>query len=219
MLSEERLLRTVTPGYFQILGVLTKTKPGVEILNKHKIFNHLVPCAVLPGRDGLSNMIVESLDYNYPGPPRILLAKALNAPSRVVRYMSTKRLQTLMRSGVSDFSEWGIRFLVQKLSDDDQKVSVFALSILEEASSESSYLDSLINKRAFEVLEKSGKNGADLLLRFLSRPSGFSYLSSTDFVQKELLSWKATGYLNYVHTVESTLSDSFKSAVWRKGYQ
>ena len=176
MLSSEKILRTMTTSYFEMLGTLSKTKRGLEVLNKHKVFDYLPLLAALPSRDDICNLIIQNLDYNTPGPSRVVLAKSLNAKSQVVRYLATKRLQALMRSGVSDFTEWGVRFLVQKLSDENTRVSSFALGILEEAACNTSLLDSLISKRAFDVLSTMGKPGKELLTRFLSRTTGFSYV-------------------------------------------
>ena len=177
MLSEEKILRTMTRTYFQFIGTLSKTKIGMEIMHKHSLFDYLIPLSVLSGRDDLCNLTIDNLDYNTHGPCRVVLAKSLNAQSQVVRYLATKRLQFLMRSGVSDFSEWGIKFLVQRLSDSSQKVSSFALGILNEAACNTVFLESLINKKPVDILLGMGKAGKDLLTRFLSRSSGFSLVS------------------------------------------
>jgi hypothetical protein len=37
---------------------------GLEILQKHKVFDFLGPMSVMPGRDDLCHLIMTSLDYN-----------------------------------------------------------------------------------------------------------------------------------------------------------
>lgn len=174
LLHQEKLLRTMATCYFDILGTLSKTKLGVEELNKHRFFEYLSILAA-SNREDICNLVIQSLNYNAHGPSRVVLAKALSAQSQVVRYLATKRLQAQMRSGVPDF-EWGIHYLVQKLGD-NVKVSNFALGILEEAACDTSLLDCLISKRPYDVLFQLGKSGKDLLTRFLSRTSGFTYVS------------------------------------------
>jgi rapamycin-insensitive companion of mTOR len=64
LLSRERVLKTMAREYFTLLGTLSSSPAGLDILNKHKVFEHLSPMSVLQGRDDLSHPIMTSLDYN-----------------------------------------------------------------------------------------------------------------------------------------------------------
>lgn len=181
MLNEERIMKSMTRSYFEMLGTLSQSNSGMEILTKNQVFDYLIPLSQLEGRHDLCTITIETLDYNSHGPCRLVLEKALKAPSHIVRYLATKRLQYLMRSGVSDFDEWGITRLVKMLNDENQRVSSFALGILSEAVCDSKNLTSLITKKPIDTLINMGKGGKELLIRFLSLSSGFSVVSKTFF--------------------------------------
>lgn len=180
MISKEKILQSMSKWYFEMIGILSESKLGLDLIVKMNIFDWLTPLSTMPGRDDLSNLIIKLLKYDKPGPSRVLLAKSLSAQSRVVRFYATRQIQQIMRSHkrqATDFSEWGIRFLVQKLTDADSKVASLALSILDECVYDTNCLDSLITKKALPVLSKLGKPGNDLIIRFLSRPYGFDYVN------------------------------------------
>jgi len=50
-----------------------------------------------------------------PGPSRILLAKSLQAKSKVVRYLAAKQMRVLLRARVSDFHDWGVKLLIKQV--------------------------------------------------------------------------------------------------------
>lgn len=54
----------MTREYFTMIGTLSSSPRGLEILNKFKIFKYLIDLCELPGRDDLTNLIMTSLDYN-----------------------------------------------------------------------------------------------------------------------------------------------------------
>ena len=47
-----------------MLGTLSSSAAGRDILNRHKIYEVLFPISVMKGRDDLSNLVIKSLDYN-----------------------------------------------------------------------------------------------------------------------------------------------------------
>lgn len=216
LLSREKVLKFMTKEYFTFIGELSSTTAGIDILKTHKVFNWLAPISVLPDRDDLCNLIIKNLDYNISGPSRLLLAQSLHAKSKLVRYLATRQMLHLYRSHVSDFSDWGVKLLVNQLSDEDTLVSGVALNILDEATDDNACLDSVITKKPYEALEKMGRQGKDLLLRFLSRTGGYRYLSGTSFVNVELEKWKESEYITYVTNIEHALSSACGALHWSK---
>eukprot|EP01102_Stenamoeba_stenopodia_P001967 TRINITY_DN11778_c0_g1_i1.p2 TRINITY_DN11778_c0_g1~~TRINITY_DN11778_c0_g1_i1.p2 ORF type:complete len:1167 (-),score=309.88 TRINITY_DN11778_c0_g1_i1:109-3609(-) len=216
LLGKERVLKTMAREYFTIIGTLSSSTAGLEILNKHKVFEQLSPMSVLPGRDDLSHPIMTSLDYNMPGAARILLAKSLTATSKVVRYLATRHLGYLLRSGATAFPDWGIMFLVKQLSDEHGKVVIEALQVLDEACDDIECLESLIARKPNLMnLGKEGK-GKEIMIRFLSRNSGFQYLyNETNLIQIELQSWRETEYINYALNVEKNLQSALQTT-WKQ---
>jgi len=102
---------------------------------------------------------------NRPGAARILLAKSLTATSKVVRYLATRHLGYLLRSGATSFPDWGIMFLVKQLSDEHLKVVLEALQVLDEACDDIECLESLIARKP--NLMNLGKDGKVSIGRFL----------------------------------------------------
>jgi len=214
LLNPEKVLKTMSREYFTMLGTLSSNLLGLEIMARNNIFDYIKPLAELPGRDDLSHLIMTSLDYNVNGASRTILQKILTSSSRVVRYLATKYMRFLLRSGVQDFSNWGIELLVQQLNDSDPKVSALSLNVLDEACDDYGCLEVLILLKP--PLLKLGKAGKSLLLRFLSRPSGLSYLLHTNFVEQEEQLWMKEENANYVISVENAIAESLTPSVWRQ---
>ena len=57
------------------------------------------------------------------------VSQALLSESRVVRYLATRHLQLLYRASVNGFHDWGVKFLVKQLNDEDQIVAKLALEV------------------------------------------------------------------------------------------
>ena len=50
--------------YFTMLGTLSSSPRGLEILNKFNVFKYLLDLTEIQGRVDLSHLIMTSLDYN-----------------------------------------------------------------------------------------------------------------------------------------------------------
>jgi rapamycin-insensitive companion of mTOR len=211
LFSAERVLRSMAREYFTMLGTLSSSSAGIKLLNKYKVFEYLMPLSVMPGREDLSHLIMTSLDYNMPGPSRILLQYSLTTTSKVIRFLATRHLRVLLRAGVSGFPNWGVKFLVKQLADSDRNVVGIALSVLDEACDDTECLESLIGRRP--NLQDMGQPGKDLLLRFLTRPSGFQALDGTGFIRAELDAWHGGGCVQYALQMETSLREAFAKAI------
>jgi len=207
-------LKTMSREYFTMLGTLSSSPRGLEILGKFQVFKYLIELSELQGRDDLCNLIMTSLDYNMAGEARVILGKALNSPSTVVRYLATRHMRVLLRAGVHDFKVWGIDFLVKQIDDKDGKVASVALSLLDEACDEVESMDTLILRKP--QLHKMGEAGRTLLCRFLSRPNGVKYLIEINFLDPELKLWKEKTCLNYVVEVERALAEIFSPSLYKQ---
>lgn len=71
--------------YFTMIGTLSSSQRGIEVLNKWNIFQHIIPLSntAASGRDDLCHMIMSSLDYNIPGDSRAILKLALTSSATV----------------------------------------------------------------------------------------------------------------------------------------
>ena len=94
LFSKERVLRTLAQDYFTIIGALSGSKPGLELLMKSRIFEHLPTLCLLPDRHDLCTIIMTCVDYNLSSSPaRIVLQKALTSDNALVRFRATRHLQ------------------------------------------------------------------------------------------------------------------------------
>lgn len=208
-LDKNRLIKTMTREYFTMLGVLSSSKRGQDLLEQKDIFNVLYPLSEgKTGRDDVAKLIVTSLDYNLEGHPRVLLAKAMTCKSKKIRYIATKHMRVLMRAGVNDFTNWGADLLVTQLSDPDKDISQAALKILVEACEDAETLAALISKQP--LLTTLDGRGKDLLIKFLSLPAGVTYLQKHAWIAGEMEAWHSKGNIEYVNTLELAMARSLQ---------
>lgn len=130
---------------------------------------------------------MSSLDYHETGPARDLLADVLKCPIETSRLYATQFLQVLLRAGLPQFFNWGVKLLTLQLEDESRTVHLTALAILHEACEVPNCLEQLVklNPDLLHLREK----GVMLLIRFLSIPSGFNMLKKNDFVMNEIKRW------------------------------
>ena len=208
-LSEKSLLRTMSREYFTLLGALSSCEAGKALLTRSSVFALLYPLAGLEARPDLSSLIITSLDYNIEGHPRVILATSITSGTPIVRKQATRHLRTLLRAGVANFADWGIDLLVTQLHDPDDSVKTAALSVLEESCDNPEILAALISKRP--SLHDVGGKSKDILLRFMSLPSGFDYLGEMEWTIPEMEEWVQVGNEEYVAGIEADLQDALAS--------
>ncbi|CAH1758092.1 9203_t:CDS:10 [Entrophospora sp. SA101] len=185
--SKERLNVTLTSGYFKMLGVLSKFRDGVKLLEKFKIFNTFYHLSELKSREDLIKAIITNLDYSLDGHPRILLSKVMTSGYKRVRLYATKHLGVILRTSAKMFNEWGIPLLITQLYDPAMEVCQMAVRVLEETCNHKENIELLVKLRP--SLDHLGEIGNPLLLRFLSTSIGFKYLYEFDYVEKEMDEW------------------------------
>ena len=54
----------MTLEYFTFIGLLSGSEPGRQVLQKHRVFEVLLPLSTLESRDDLSNVVIKNLEYN-----------------------------------------------------------------------------------------------------------------------------------------------------------
>jgi len=110
--TRERMLKTMTREYFALLGVLTKSKFGQELLTEHQVFTSLRAICERSQREDIINAILVSLDYERKPESQAILSTVLtSAKSAVIRYLATRHLRHLLRSGIAEFDQWGVDLL------------------------------------------------------------------------------------------------------------
>ncbi|SAL99279.1 hypothetical protein [Absidia glauca] len=203
--SKERMTSTLSGGYFTLLGVFTKHKDGVRIMEKFKLFSSFYQLSELRNRDDLKVAMITNMDYALDGHPRVLLSKIMTSGYNPIRIFATQHLGNTMRlveeNGDND---WIIRLLVTQLYDTHLEVSQIAVNLLDEACEDQANLELLVKCRP--SLGHLGEVGNPLLLRFLSTSTGFCYLSDLGYVQKEMDDWFEYRNQHYVMQLELSLA-------------
>jgi hypothetical protein len=206
MFTESRMNETLTGGYFQLLGALTKESRGLQILERWRIFNMFYHIVELRDRDDLVKMLLGSMDYNLDSHLRIILSKAMTTGSKSIRIFATRVLRRYATRTTSDDRtvEWAIRLLVTQLYDPEIEVCEIAIKILEESCKQIHSLEYIVKCRP--ALDHLGEIGAPLLLRFLSTSVGYKYLDELDYITREMDDWFLGRNDSYVALIEASLA-------------
>jgi hypothetical protein len=187
LLSSHRLARTMSRHYFTILGAVSSTHRGLELMKKFQLFERLKELLDHSRSDDMSMMIITSLDYDMAGDSRQLLSAALMTPSPTLRLVTVRHLRQLLRQRVQAFALWGVDLLLLGVADRDRNVQREALEALDEALDDAECAEYLIGKPALvPTLQALGESGIDLLLRFLTAPAGYELLEKSGFVSDRL---------------------------------
>ncbi|XP_022600146.1 rapamycin-insensitive companion of mTOR-like [Seriola dumerili] len=200
------LLTTLSQHYFLFLGTLSAYPHGVKMLEKCSVFQCLLNLCSLKNQEHLLKLTVSTLDYSRDGLARVILSKILTAATDTCRLYATKHLRVLLRASVEFFSNWGIELLVTQLHDRNKTISMEALDILDEACEDKAILHALTEMKP--AVTHLGDKGVLLLLRFLSIPKGFSYLSDRGYITKQMEKWQKEYNLKYVDMIEEQLNEA-----------
>ncbi|XP_013398176.1 rapamycin-insensitive companion of mTOR isoform X2 [Lingula anatina] len=214
LFSPSRMANTLSHDYFLFIGRLSYTLRGEKALEKTGILSCLLDLVTVTSHDVYIKLVVSSLDYSRDGMARIILSKALTATSDNARYYTASFMRVLLRAKIPFFSTWGTDMLVTQMYDQDKKVALEALSVLDEACEDEVNLLALIKMRPSFL--HMGEKGSLLLARFLSQPSGLKFLIDANFLDHELQKWHKTFNMRYVHIVEDHLNQALTT--YEKNY-
>ncbi|ESK90459.1 cytosolic regulator pianissimo [Moniliophthora roreri MCA 2997] len=208
--SKRRIADTLTYGYLEMLGTLSKHKEGMEILEKYNIFTAFYHLSDLKSREDLIKGIVENLDYTIDGHPRIVLSKALTTSNKRIQVFATHHLGELIRRAPVA-SAWMLRLLLTQLYDPSAQVREVAVKYLEEACESKGVLELVVEMRP--TMDHLGDIGNSLLLKFMSTPTGFRYLFDSGYIDREIDIWYSERNLYYVVQVEVFLAHVFSNSI------
>lgn len=206
--SKQRMTETLTYGYFDMLGTLSKHPEGIELMEKSKIFTAFYHLSELRNREDLITAVITNLDYSIDGHPRVVLSKALTCSDIPVRVFATNHLGELIRSSPTP-TVWMLRLLLTQLYDPAPEVCEMAIQFLEEACESMEVLELVVEMQP--TLDHLGDIGHPLLLRFMSTPTGFRYLNSAGYIDREMDMWFHERNTYYVVQIEIFLAKVFSS--------
>ncbi|KAG6916446.1 hypothetical protein DXG01_006774 [Tephrocybe rancida] len=206
--SKKRVADTLTYGYLEMLGTLSKYKDGIELLEKFKVFTAFYHLSELRSREDLIKGIIENLDYSIDGHPRIVLSKALTSSYKHIRLFATQHLGDLIR-GSASANAWTLRLLLTQLYDPAAEVCELAVHFLEELCEDKDILQLVVEMQP--TMDHLGEIGHPLLLKFMSTPMGFRYLYDAGYIDREMDMWFNERNIYYVVQVEVFLAKAFNN--------
>ncbi|ODO05811.1 hypothetical protein I350_04872 [Cryptococcus amylolentus CBS 6273] len=207
LFSKDRIENTLTYGYFEMIGTMSKYWDGMRLMEKFKFFTCFYHLSEQRSRDDIIRIIIECFDYTLDGHPRIVLSKALTSSYMETRLYATHHLGRLLHEHPS-LMDWGLQLMITQLYDTSMEVCDVAVMYLEEACTESQCLEKVVALRP--TLEHLGDVGYPLFMRFVSTSVGFQYLSQAQYIERELDSWLTEGNILYVIEAETFVSKTIR---------
>lgn len=205
--SKKRVSETLTYGYLEILGTLSKHKEGIVLMEEAKLFTAFYHLSELRSREDLIKGIIENIDYSIDGHPRIVLSKALTSSYKHIRLYATRHLgEMILHSPTAN--TWTLRLLLTQLYDPAMEVCELATQFLEEACESVDILQLVVAMQP--TLDHLGDVGHGLLLKFMSTPVGFRYLFDSGYIDREMDIWFHERNIHYVIEIEVWLAKTME---------
>ncbi|WOO81922.1 Target of rapamycin complex 2 subunit ste20 [Vanrija pseudolonga] len=205
--ARDRLENTLSYGYFEMIGTLSKHTAGIKLLEKFKFFTCFHHLCELRSREDIIKLIIECFDYTIDAHQRIVLSKALTSSYMETRLFATHHLGRLLNES-PDLTDWAIQLLITQLYDPALDVCEIAVMYLEGACTDPVNLEKVVHLSP--TLDHLGDIAANLYLRFMSTSVGFRYLQHANYVDYELENWLADQNLLYVIEVETFVSKTIR---------
>ncbi|KAK8850712.1 hypothetical protein IAR55_004632 [Kwoniella newhampshirensis] len=205
--ARDRLSNTLTYGYFEMIGTLSKHREGMKLVEKFKFFTSFYHLSEQRSRDDVIRIIIECFDYTLDAHPRIVLSKALTSSYMETRLFATHHLGRLLQEQ-PNLMDWGLQLMITQLYDTAMEVCDVAVMYLEEACTDPDCLEKVVQLRP--TLEHLGDVGHPLFMRFVSTSVGFKYLHQAEYIDRELDSWLADRNLLYVIEAETFVSKTIR---------
>ncbi|KAI0004603.1 Rapamycin-insensitive companion of mTOR, N-term-domain-containing protein [Russula compacta] len=205
--SKKRVSETLTYGYLEMLGTLSKHKEGIVLMEEARLFTAFYHLSELRSREDLIKGIIENIDYSIDGHPRIVLSKALTSSYKHIRLYATRHLgEMILHSPTAN--TWTLRLLLTQLYDPAMEVCQLATHFLEEACESVDILQLVVAMQP--TLDHLGDVGHGLLLKFMSTPVGFRYLFDSGYIDREMDIWFHERNIHYVVDIEVWLAKTME---------
>ncbi|ORY28003.1 Rapamycin-insensitive companion of mTOR, middle domain-domain-containing protein [Naematelia encephala] len=205
--ARDRIENSLTYGYFEFIGTLSKHREGAKLLEKFKFFTCFYHLSEQRSRDDITRIIIECFDYTIDGHPRIVLSKALTSAYMETRLFATHHLGRLLQDSPT-LKDWALQLMITQLYDTSIEVCDVAVMYLEEVCHDPACLEEVVRLRP--SLEHLGEIGGPLFMQFVSTSVGFQYLHQSQYIERELDLWLTERNLLYVIETETWVSKTLR---------
>ena len=212
LFSRASFATTAAREYLMIVGQLTSSENGIELLRRTRVLEYLNALTEYPAREDLNYAVLKSLDYRTSVDAREMLKAFMLSPSKFIRTVAIRYVRVLLRladkASAGAWAAWAIPLLAACFHDSEALVRQEAFSIWQEAC-ESFKVCTDAAVRTLPHPEEEAlrfRDGDALLLRYLSRPRGLALLARRGFVDKELARWLDTANVAYLEALEAALA-------------
>ena len=124
-----QMVETLSGGYFAMIGVLSQTSEGIQMIEKWHMINMFYHVMDLKDREDLVETLLGNLDFSIDSHLRVILSKALTAGCKEIRIFATKLLRRYAISHELSHSareasdlRWVLNLLLTQLYDPDVEV-------------------------------------------------------------------------------------------------
>ena len=216
VLSPQQLSMTLSDKYFDILGVITKSTAGLELLAAARIFSPLYMLCDIDELSPVTERLVYSLDYTHDAHPRIFLSRALTCSAEHVRQTATEHLGEIVFCN-GEPQCWAMRLVITQLFDPVPAVQHAAAAIVHRTVTHAPLLAELVAQRPPPALLGSADH--PVFLHILAHEYGYEYLERCGYVEHALEQWHSHECNAYVVRVELVLAEAFQQAVEHRATQ
>ncbi|XP_055383093.1 rapamycin-insensitive companion of mTOR isoform X2 [Condylostylus longicornis] len=200
LFSPQHMSSTMCQHYFLFIGRMCRHERGLTILSNTGVFKQLTNLVTTTFHVCYIKLIVTGLDYTLDAEPRRILEQALTiSKARDGRLYATQFMLVLLRAKVPNFEIWGIPMIINQIKDQERRVVLAALEILEETCHDKLYLEELVS--IWPDLTEMREAGKILMSRYYSIPRGLNHPQANVKVEIEL--WKNEYNKKYVLLVEA----------------
>ncbi|AGO11487.1 AaceriABR214Cp [[Ashbya] aceris (nom. inval.)] len=214
LFSPWALQNTLCGSYFKFLGVLMKSKDGINILEKWNMFTVIYKMfQPSPLAEEYLLLMLPELDLSHSIHCRIIFSKALVDSREVIRINATRVLGEMISSVKSadpTLEEFMLNLLVAQLYDLSSEVVAVADQILYHYCLSQSI--TLALKPAIAAsLNQLVFIGSPILFELMASSAGFKLLDNISYIEKERQLWQGRKNREYVHIVEEFLEKELRT--------
>lgn len=201
--SRKSITTTMAREYFSWLGLFTKAKDCIDLLEGLDIFSYLRRLADPSGlNDHLCVLVINNFDYTFEAPRNLLQLWIERGSTNLILYI-LEHLRIIYKNSQENFSQWCIDILVTQIYADREVIAMKALSVIEEVCESTVLIQAILNK--WPQIDKLQLGGDLFLAKFLRIDEGVKYFQEFSWIDGAIERWMQSGNRNFVEAAEMAI--------------